>query len=197
MEDDTRIPIRTNSSSATDNNNPAQQCHDDNDADVMTALQRRPRSGSEGLDCLAALAEQERQAMRRAEELMMPPPRSRRPRSVSNPEDMVMMLLPSHYENETTTSSSRCGYHHRRRCLVLPASILEEELAEVNSAVQQNTIMMAAGQDTDDDADEATILANARARILEDVLEECRGDKGDTLVLPHTLIKYKEVRVFS
>ena len=175
MADDTGILLGTNT--PTDNNNnrweQQQQCHDEDDDNVP--IRRRPRSGSEGLDFLAALAEQERTALRRssAQELM-PPPRPRRPRSVS--EDSML-----HYE--PPTSSNR-----RLRCLVLPASILEEELAEVNAVVQQDSI----GETSDDPV---TILTNARARILEDVLEECAGEKGESTILPHTLIKYQEVRV--
>lgn len=130
---------------------------------------RRPRSGSEGLDFLAALAERERDALiaEAAAATEMPPPRPQRPRCVSNPEDMMCY--------EATLSSNA------RSPLVLPPSILEEELAEATVAVQE-----ACAQDPE------TLLTNTRARLLEEVSEQC-AEKGE-IILPHTLSKYKEVR---
>lgn len=96
---------------------------------------RRPRSGSEGLDYLAALAEKERHVSLEAapattassssdedSEAMPPPPPRRRPRSVSNPEGM---------EKWDIDKSSR------RHFVLLPAAILEEELAEAAVAVRE------------------------------------------------------------
>jgi hypothetical protein len=136
---------------------------EDNNDEPPPMMFRRPRSGSEGLDCLAALAEQERSRMissssdeeeDAAAVAAMPPPPSRRPRSVSNPEGM----------------DQYCNKQQFR--LVIPESILEEELAEVSRAVEN-------AERPDN------LLKNARARILEDVALE----KG----LPHTLSKYKHV----
>ena len=158
---------------------------------------RRPRSGSEGLDFLAAWAERERHALllqhaehhsmddaaAAAATVAMPPPFARRPRSVSNPEDMMLMQtttsLSSSSSCDSTWDARSLGTrnHYSRRGLVLPETILEEELAAVTTQVSATT----------------TLLQNARARLLEDISEECTGEKGE-LVLPHALTKYKEVR---
>lgn len=140
----------------------------------------------------------------------MPPPPPRiatmnyRRRSVSNPEGM---------EKWAPMDSMR-RFH-----LVLPASILEEELAEATAAMRakEETIGIPEcnedpltsscesdvptsetdreKEDTDHDLPHDELLRRARSRLLEDLSEgNLNGEKG-VLTLPHSLSKYKEVRV--
>lgn len=100
------------------------------DEEVVVA--RRPRSGSVGLDELAALAAtMDSGSSSRAsysamsspssssdeDSIAMPPPPRRRPRSASNPEGM---------EKWDSFSSNRSHF-------ILPSAILEEELAEASA----------------------------------------------------------------
>lgn len=169
------------------------------EAELVT--QRRPRSGSEGLDCLAALAERERRVVSTASnssssssdddsEAMPPPPPRRRPRSVSNPDGM---------EKWNNYSSIK-----DRRHLVLPASVLEEELAEARVAVRDYCpgsppTIPEDSQYLDGDENFAPdeLLHRARSRLLEDLSESSiNGEKGMS-TLPHALSKYKDVRGLS
>jgi hypothetical protein len=165
-------------------------------------IQRRPRSGSEGLDYLAELAAKERRAYVEQPTVvsstassdeeddsvsMPPPPPRRRPRSVSDPEGMEKYIPLS------------------RLHLVLPTAILEEELAEAKVAVenhnQKNKTPSSAcdAEDEDDEQDEDKYLTpdelirRARSRVLQDLSENVLASKDGKVVFPHTLIKYKEV----
>lgn len=132
-----------------------------------------------------------------SEAMPPPPPRTTtRRRSMSNPEGMEK------YNN----------YNPFRLALVLPASILEEELAEASAAMkakQQEEQEIAEGEEYCDDedvvddeeeqedngVDQDELLRRARSRLLEDLSQgNLNGEKG-VLTLPHSLAKYKEVRV--
>ena len=132
----------------------------------------------------------------------MPPPPPRmvtRRRSVSNPEGMDRWSAPKSH----------------RLHLVLPASILEEELAEANAAMKAKEdddvvdgnnekplpsedvtlVKQEETQDEEEFLDQDELLRRARSRLLEDLSQgNLNGDKG-VLTLPHSLEKYKEVRM--
>ena len=134
----------------------------------------------------------------------MPPPRPRRPRSVSNPEDMMTYDATAASRSSAAAALRNCS---NRRCLVLPACILENELAEAAVAVEEFAASAAssscAATDNDNcstaDEDPDTMLQRARARLLEDLAEPHSSSKQQRgeLILPHSLSKYKEVRVVS
>lgn len=187
---------------------------DSDKPDDAPLVQRRPRSGSEGLDFLVALAERERCAVAPvvssnasnsssgssassdddSDSMPPPPPRNRRPRSASNPEatDLWGSSVSSSYR-----SSSRPYF-------VLPASILEEELAEARVAVRDFRQCRRSPPTIPEDSEylegdaenlaPSELLRRARSRLLEDLSESSlTGEKG-FLTLPHALAKYKEVR---
>lgn len=158
----------------------------------------RPRSGSIGLDELAAAAaNMSSSSDEESDSLAMPPPPPRRrPRSCSNPEGMEK------YES---------------RKLILPNSILEEELAQASAlakahaaeqrikkrgfddtfgtspdSVVTSPIMLTTSLE-DEDLEPQELLKRARSRLLEDLSEgSVKGEKGE-MTLPHSLSKYKEV----
>lgn len=174
------------------------------------AVLRRPRSGSVGLDELAALAvgamEQPQQENGTvslssssdddSEAMPPPPPRTvRRPRSCSNPEGMEKWGEPRNF--------------------VLPSAILEEELAEASALAKAHEARMQTKRDADntygtspdsvtspimlsatmedEDMEPEELLKRARSRLLEDLSEgSLKGEKG-VVTLPHSLSKYKEV----
>lgn len=186
---------------------------------------RRIRSDSVGLEALAFLATKEHASMETSsasalweatssevannmplvasavsssssssdDETMPPPPPRRgitRRRSVSNPEGM---------EKWAPRDQNRLRF-------VLPASILEEELAEASAAMRAKQELEEEDEEADDyspkedEEDEESLsqdelLRRARSRLLEDLSEvNLNGEKG-ILTLPHTLDKYKEVRI--
>ena len=141
-----------------------------------------------------------------------PPPRTMiltrgRRRAVSNPEGMEKWApLPS-----------------SRRHFVLPACILEEELAEASAAMEahnERLLEAAAAHEEEEECLSSSpsssslapisglmseeeqanltpeeLLRKARSRLLEDLSEGMlNGEKG-VLTLPHSLNKYKEVRL--
>lgn len=164
-------------------------------------LVRRPRSGSEGLDCLAALAERESHipapmdvssttlgSSSSEDDATMPPPKPiARPRSVSNPEDIMV------------------GPPVRRPFFILPQAILEQELAQARRATSRSPPSIPedslyeenpAQEEEQEELSPEDLLRRARSRLLED-LSECaiHGDKN--MLLPHSLSKYKNVRFVS
>jgi hypothetical protein len=133
--------------------------------------QRRPRSGSEGLDYLALLAEQERRAVVEVEDPMMlavpttvapsasnhpalsdsddseimPPPQPRRPRSTSNPEYMQEWSRNDDLNSEVTNPVVVCtSTPVKQQHFVLPPSLLRKELAEARGAVNRKAAAAAA-----------------------------------------------------
>jgi hypothetical protein len=123
---------------------------------------RRPRSGSEGLDYLALLAEQERRAVVEVEDPMMlavptpalsdsddseimPPPQPRRPRSTSNPEYMQEWSKNDDLNSEVTIPVVVCtSAAVKQQHFVLPPSLLRKELAEARGAVNRKAAAAAA-----------------------------------------------------
>jgi hypothetical protein len=185
------------------------------------------RSGSNGLETLAELAEREQNAStnRPIPSFLLPtgldnlpePRRLGRLRSISNPEGM-----------------EKWDSIYSRRHFFLPASILEEELAEANEAVRQRSISpekdcyihemaspfemeselpsqrvnnehddnaaLSCFTETENREDPDELLRQARFRILEDISSETwKLDNCDKneLTLPHSLSKYKEVSSMS
>jgi hypothetical protein len=185
---------------------------------AVNDVPRRSRSDSVGLDALAfcaineqatletpTVSEQATENLGSAKPLVatavcsssdeddsesMPPPPPRavtRRRSVSNPEGM-----------ERWAPKPQSRLH-----LVLPACILEEELAEANAAMKAKEEVMetdAVEQQEETELEEECLdqdelLRRARSRLLEDLSQgNLTGEKG-VLTLPHSLEKYKEVRV--
>lgn len=155
------------------------------------------------LDALAALASKEHQAQpdtdpsspssvsEESEEEEDFPSGFRRPRAVSNPEGMEKW--------DSLKGKDRVHF-------MLPASILEEELAETSAVIRKMKTETIPEGDEDADSDEEEDLSNltptellrkARSKLLEDLSSETSqgsGEKG-VMVLPHSLSKYKEVRV--
>lgn len=151
---------------------------------------QRPRSGSAGLDCLAALAEKELSSATSSsvaaepvstsgssseDDESMPPPPPRRPRSYSNPE----------------IETSRVG---RSSFLVLPESFLETELAQARAARTSPPSIPEDAEWVETDATD--LLCETRSRLLEDLsqssLQQRKSAKSSS-VLPHDLEKYKDV----
>jgi hypothetical protein len=180
-----------------------------------SAIPRRPRSDSAGLEALAFLATREQASLATeqfetqadigstplvasaisssssdddSEAMPPPPPRmvtTTRRRSASNPEGMEKW------------APKACSRLH----LFLPASILEEELAEASAAMKardeekmgEDRIKEEEAIEDEENLDQDELLRRARSRLLEDLSEgNLNGEKG-VLTLPHSLAKYKEV----
>ena len=129
-------------------------------------------------------------------EAMPPPPPRRRMRAASNPEGMEKWDSLSH--------------NSRRQHFVLPQSIIEEELKEAKASMElmqeendrnshSSVVEDEEEEETDGDEEEdmthEELLSRARSRLLEDLSDaSLHGEKGG-LTLPHSLSKYKEVRI--
>jgi hypothetical protein len=181
-------------------------------------VNRRPRSGSVGLDELAELAAgMESQATNSVSlssssdedsEAMPPPPPRRRPRASSNPEGMEKWCERRHFvlpsailEEELAEASALAKAHQERFKSSIPIkNSLEggEEFGTSPDSVATSPIMLSASKDNndsyldDEDMEPEDLLKRARSRLLEDLSEgTLKGEKG-ALALPHSLSKYKE-----
>lgn len=178
---------------------------------------RRPRSGSVGLDELAALAAGMEQSPTVSlscssdeDSEAMPPPPRRRPRSSSNPEGMEKwgdrrdFVLPSAILEEELAEASALAEAHRERCKAMSLPVKKRGMFdEYGSSPDSVTspIMLSITEEADEDSymdqedmEPEELLRRARSRLLEDLSEgTLKGEKG-VLMLPHSLSKYKEVR---
>jgi CCT motif len=186
-------------------------------------LQRRPRSGSEGLEYLAFLAERERRVVSVAtsesslpqlhsdesdDSEVMPPPQPRRPRSRS--EDGYFVLPPSlllkELEEARLLASERRSPTHS---IPEDAEYVEEEEDDIYVDEDQYDDYDNDMEDEEEEEEEEVpkreietissteLLRRARSRLLEDLSESNLGnnnnDKG-FVILPHALSKYQSVR---
>mmetsp|Transcript_22665 Transcript_22665/g.52323 ORF Transcript_22665/g.52323 Transcript_22665/m.52323 type:complete len:224 (+) Transcript_22665:482-1153(+) len=168
--------------------------------DALAALASRMEPGATIIASPSSSSDDDSEAM------PPPPPRRRRLRSSSNPEGMEKWD----------------SLRHERKHFVLPSSIIEEELAEANATENemQETMTTSSSSSSslplkkrkspssvaspisdqtartnETDMDPEELLRRARSRLLEDLSEgSMNGEKG-ILTLPHSLSKYKEVRI--
>jgi len=192
--------------------------HEQEEEEDEPVIARRPRSGSVGLDELAALAAGMEHTSsvslscssdEDSEAMPPPPPRRGRPRSCSNPEGMEKwgdrrdFVLPSAIlEEELAEASALAKAHQERFKSSLPIKKRGFELEEYGTSPDSvaSPIMLSATAKANEDAylDEEDVepeelLRRARSRLLEDLSEgSLKGEKG-VLTLPHSLSKYKEV----
>jgi hypothetical protein len=179
---------------------------------------RRPRSGSVGLDELAALAAGMEQTQTNSVSLScssdedseaMPPPPRRRPRSSSNPEGMEkwggrrdFFVLPSAILEEELAEASALAEAHKERCKAMSLPIKKRRIFEEYGSSPDSVtspIMLSVTEKADEDSyvdeedmEPEELLRRARSRLLEDLSEGAlKGEKG-VLMLPHSLSKYKE-----
>ena len=168
--------------------------------------QRRPRSGSEGLDYLAFFAEQERRAS--SDDEMMPPPQPRRPRSQS--EDGFFVLPPSLLKKELEEARILAAANCRRSpTLSIPedAEYVEDESNEYEEEDEEeeyeddDNILEEEVNDNLETISSTELLRRARSRLLEDMSESNLNGGGSNekgfVILPHALSKYQSVRSFE
>lgn len=174
--------------------------------DSVLPMITRPRSGSVGLDALAALASREQATMSSEasekplapflvggvvahsyssssssdddSEAMPPPPPRRRPRSASNPEGMEKWDSLGHQQ------------HNARQHFVLPASILEQELKQASAAVREQErrlpIQDSIPEEPEDDCSDEDV---------ED--EEPEDDQDDADLSPEELLQRARSRLLE